>query len=97
MSAIGGNPIDTSLLQVAQAQQVASKAKDKEKAESDRTKRFQDMVDLKVTGVETADAVRELPGNESELAETEHQGEDHTQMKPGKAGGDEKPRVDLKA
>jgi hypothetical protein len=73
MSVIG-SPIETSLLQAAQAQQVASKARDKEKTERDSSaRRFQDVIELRVAGVETADAIRKLPSNESQQAEVEHQ------------------------
>lgn len=76
MSVAGGSPIDTSLLQTAQAQQTASKARDKERAESDRARRFADQVELRVAGVESAEAVRRLPKNDSEQAEAEHQSRD---------------------
>lgn len=72
MSTIG-SPIDTSLLQAAQAQQTASKSRDKERASSEQARRYQDIVDLRVAGLETADAVRKLPQNDSEQAEDEHQ------------------------
>jgi hypothetical protein len=72
MSSIG-SPIDTSLLQTAQAQQQAGKARDREKAESAGGRRFEDLVELRVAGMETAEAVRKLPHNESEQAETEHE------------------------
>lgn len=72
MSTIG-SPILTSLLQVAQAQQVVSKARDRERRASDQTRRFQDLVDLHVAGLETAEAVRNLPSNDSDKAESEHQ------------------------
>ena len=72
MSSIGGGtPIDTSILQAAQAQQVASKVRDRDKAATDAARRRQDLVDLKVAGVEAADALRKLPQNESEQAEDE--------------------------
>ncbi len=64
-----GSPIDTSLIQAAQAQQTASKARDKERAEAERTQRYTDMLDLKVAGVVSADAARELPRNDSEQAD----------------------------
>lgn len=73
MSVIG-SPIETSLLQAAQAQQVASKARDKEKAARDSSaRRFQDIIELRVAGVEASDAIRKLPSNESQQAEVEHQ------------------------
>ena len=72
MSTIG-SPILTSLLQVAQAQQVVSKARDRERRASDQTRRFQDLVDLHVAGLETAEAVRNLSSDDSDNAEPEHQ------------------------
>jgi hypothetical protein len=84
-----GSPIDTSLLQAAQAQQVASKAKDSERAARDASaRRFKDMVELRVAGVEAIEAIRKLPANESEQAEEEHRAHDDD------AGGQ---RVDVQA
>lgn len=71
MSSIG-SPIDTSLVQAAQAQQTASKARDKEKAKTDTGRRFKDVVELRVASLESSDAIRKLPSNESEQAESEH-------------------------
>ncbi len=68
MSTIG-SPIHTSLVQAAQAQQVASKARDRERAEAERTQRYTDMLDLKVAGVVSDEAARELPRNDSEEAD----------------------------
>ena len=97
MSSIG-SPIDTSLLQTAQAQQVASKARDREKAASESARRFQDLVDLRVAGVESADAVRRLPQNESEQAEREHQAQDHSKSKSEEDEDDASHvRVDVQA
>ncbi len=72
MSTIG-SPILTSLLQVAQAQQVVSKARDRERRASDQTRRFQDLVDLRVAGLETAEAVRDQKSHDPDKAEPEHQ------------------------
>ncbi len=72
MSTIG-SPIDTSLIQAAQAQQTASKSRDKERAASEQARRFQDQVELRVAGLEHSDAIRKLPQNDSEQAEDEHQ------------------------
>ena len=63
------SPLDTSLIQAAQAQQTASKARDKERAEAERTQRYTDMLDLKVAGVVSSDAARQLPRNDSEQAD----------------------------
>ena len=87
MSVIG-SPIETAALQAIQAQHVASKARDKEKSESASGRRFNDLVELRVAGLETADAVRQLPQNNSEQAEREHQSHDLSQQKP---------RIDVKA
>lgn len=77
MSVIG-SPIETSALQAIQAQQVASKARDRDKVESTKGRKFNDLVELRVAGVETTEAVRGLPQNDSEQTHTErqpHQGE----------------------
>ncbi len=63
------SPLDTSLIQAAQAQQTASKARDRERAEAERTQRYTDMLDLKVAGVVSSDAARQLPRNDSEQAD----------------------------
>ena len=68
----------TSLLQAAQAQQVVSKARDRERAATDQTRRFQDMLDLKAAGVEAVEAIRDLPADDSEHAEPEHQAPDES-------------------
>jgi len=89
MSVIG-SPIETSLLQAAQAQQVASKARDKEKASRDSSaRRFQDIIDLRVAGVESTDALRKLPSNESQQAEVEHQSHEtpHANDEDEESGG----------
>jgi hypothetical protein len=72
MSVIG-SPLETSVLQAIQAQQVASKARDREKAESSSGRRFEDLVELRVAGVQTAEAIRRLPQNDSEQARSEHE------------------------
>jgi hypothetical protein len=72
-----GSPIETSLLQAAQAQQVAARNRDREKAAQDSAaRRFQDIIELRVAGVEAAEALRKLPSNDSEQAEAEHQSRD---------------------
>jgi hypothetical protein len=71
MSVIG-SPLETAVLSAIQAQQVASRARDREKAESATGRRFEDLVELRVTGAESAEAVRAIPQNDSEQAETEH-------------------------
>jgi hypothetical protein len=83
------SPIETAALQAIQAQHVASKARDKEKAESASGRKFNDLVELRVAGLETAEAVRKLPQNNSEQAETEHQSHD--------LPGQQQSRIDVKA
>ncbi len=94
MSSIG-SPIDTSLLQAAQAQQAAAKAKDRERAATETGRRFEDLVELRVAGVESDEAVRKLPHNESEQAETEHEAQSQPNSPP--PDDEDRPRVDLKA
>lgn len=83
MSSIG-SPILTSLLQVAQAQQVMSKARDRERATTDQTRRFQDMLDLKAAGVEAVEAIHDLPADDSEHAEPEHEAPDESEQDESK-------------
>ena len=89
-----GSPIETSLLQTAQAQQAASKSRDREKAASQSARRFADQVDLKVAGVESADAVRQLPHSDSEENQQEQRSHDHG---PTQKPDEENPHIDLKA
>jgi len=94
-----GNPIHTALVQTAQAQQQASKARDKEqRAQTDSARRFRDQVDLRVAEVEDASALRGLPGNESEQAEDEHrrQATEHPARNQD-SDDDERPAIDLTA
>lgn len=83
MSSIG-SPILTSLLQVAQAQQVMSKARDRERATTDQTRRFQDMLDLKAAGVEAVEAIHDLPADDSEHPEPEHGAPDESEQEESK-------------
>lgn len=85
MSVIG-SPIETSALQAIQAQHVASKARDREKTQSATGRRFNDLVELRVAGVETTDAVRGLPQNDSEQS--------HTEREPHRG---EQPHIDVRA
>lgn len=94
MSVIG-SPIETSALQAAQAQQTAAKARDKERAASERARRWQDQVDLRVAGVESAEAVRPLPQNDSEQAEEEHHAEVRRQRQDDETDGT--PHIDVRA
>ena len=93
MSTIG-SPIETSLLQAAQAQQTASKARDREKAATESGRRFADQVDLKVAGVESTDAVRPLPHTDSEENEQEHRSHADAPTLPE---DEDRPHIDLTA
>ncbi len=70
----------TSLLQAAQAQQVVSKARDRERAATDQTRRFQDMLDLKASGVEAVEAIHDLPADDSEHPESEPETPDESKQ-----------------
>ncbi len=99
MSVVGSS-IETSALQAVQAQHVASKARDREKSESASGRRFQDLVELRVAGVETGDAVRGLPSNDSEQGDQEREGRKQQQAGYAKVveeGEDGRPHVDVKA
>ena len=57
MSFIGG-PIETSMAQLAQAQQTAAEGRDRERAASESARRAGDSVKLRVAGLEHPAAVR---------------------------------------
>ena len=89
----------TSLLQAAQAQQVVSKARDRERATTDQTRRFQDMLDLKAAGVEAVEAIRDLPADDSEHPEPEREAPDESErskVEPDETEGDG-PLLDITA
>jgi len=88
-----GSPLDTSLIQTAQAQQTASKARDRERAASEQTQRYKDMLELKVAGIELAEAARQLPHSDSEQAGHESQARKEPAKRPRK--NDE--HIDLQA
>ena len=89
-----GSPIDMSLVQAAQAQQTASKARDREQKASERTQRYADQLELRVAGVESSEAIRQLPHNDSEQANDEHEAKGHRHR--GEANPDEdRPHVDV--
>ena len=92
-----GSPIDMSLVQAAQAQQTASKARDRERAAEDRTQRYSDLLELRVAGVELAEALRQLPQNDSEQAGAEHEAKGHRQSGQPKRDDDERPHIDVTA
>ncbi len=92
MSTIG-SPLNTSLIQTAQAQQTASKARDRERAASERTQRYKDMLDLKVAGVESTEAVRQLPHSDSEQAGHESD----ARKEPAKRPARNDKHIDLQA
>lgn len=71
MSSIGG-PLNTSLIQAAQAQKSASEARSRERAEESRSRERRDELELRIEGLESVQAARQLPQNDSEQAEDEH-------------------------
>ena len=91
---IGGSPIDMSLVQAAQAQQTAAKARDKERALSERTQRYTDQLDLRVAGMESAEALKRLPRNDSEEAGAEHEAKGHRE-RTNNDGEEDRPRIDV--
>ena len=91
MSSIG-SPIAASLVQAAQAQQVASKARDRKRTEETTTHREDDLVELRIKGLESAEAVRDLPANDSEQAETEDDAKDHLLKSKS---SNQKPQIDI--
>ncbi len=67
-----GSPLHTSLVQAAQARQAAAGTRERERVESARTRRCDDRVERRVSGVESADAARNLPRSDSGQAGVEH-------------------------
>ena len=86
----------TSLVQVTQAQETASKTRDRQKAADDRTRRLEDTLDLKVSGVEQVDAARRLPDNDSEEGDDDRR-RHHAEESPGGDGDDDRPSIDFTA
>jgi len=81
-----------SMLQAAQAQQVASKARDRKRAEETKTQRHDDLVELRVEGIESTEAIRDLPANDSEQGKAEHESKDNL---PKDESRDQKPQIDI--
>ena len=94
MSVIG-SPLNTSLVQSAQAQETASKTRDRERAANERTRRYADQLELRVAGLESAEALRQLPQNDSEQADHEHEAKD--QRPQNRADDDQRQHIDVKA
>ncbi len=88
-----GSPIDTSLVQAAQAQQTASKARDRERAASERSQRYTDMLELRVAGMQSSEAVRQLPHSDSEQADHEREAE----RRPAPRTSDDGEHIDVTA
>ena len=98
MSGISGSPIERSVMQAAQAQQAAARLRDKQRAAQDDPKRFEDLVELSVAGVESDEAVRQIPQNDSEQADDEHAAQRRlAAQQKQKRDKDKKPRLDIKA
>ncbi len=91
MSSIS-SPSAASIIQAAQAQQVASKARDRKRAEETKTQRHDDLVELRVEGLESVDAIRDLPANDSEQGKAEHESKDNL---PKDESSDQKPQIDI--
>jgi hypothetical protein len=67
-----GSPIQMSLVQAAQAQRVASRDRDRQRAIAAETIRSRaDHIDLHIDGVELEEAVQRLAGNASERSHQE--------------------------
>lgn len=91
MSSIG-SPSAASVIQAAQAQQVASKARDRKRSEETRTQRDDDLVELRIKGLETAEAIHDLPTNDSEQGKAEHESKNNL---PKDESNDQKPQIDI--
>jgi hypothetical protein len=94
MSTIG-SAVDASAIQAAQAQQMASRTRDRERAAAESARRFKDVVDLRVAETETAEAVRPLPGSDTQQQRSEEDA--RRQLPPQPPQPDETRHVDLQA
>jgi hypothetical protein len=100
VSTIGSN-LETSLLQATNAQQQAAKQRDRDRAgQTESARSIRDLVDLRVATADSAQAVRRVPGENSEQAEEEDR---RRSKRESRAAGrrdrdhDGKPRIDLTA
>ena len=98
MSVVGSS-LETSALLAIQAQHVASKARDREKSESASGRRFADLVELRVAGVESVEAARALPSNDSEQGDQERDRKRQQQAGYAQVVEDDqqKPHIDFTA
>ncbi len=94
MSTIGSK-LETALVQAAGASQQASRARDRERAKTESAQRTQDQVDLRIAGLESDQAVRKLPQNTSEHADSERKKPEIPPRR--KDDAKKKPRIDLTA
>ncbi|HAW95380.1 MAG TPA: hypothetical protein DCX60_03800 [Phycisphaerales bacterium] len=98
MSIIGGG-LESSLAQLAQAQQSVAKDKDRERAASESSRRISDSVRLRVAGVEEADAVRGSgrDGHHSEHHEHGAREDNESKSDSPEDGGSPRVGIDLTA
>ena len=101
MSTIGpSSQAQLSALQATAAQQAASKSRDRDKArETDRRRLTHDEVELRVAGLETNTAVRQIPQNTSEQEREEHQAHSRNPGPPRQQGctSKDRPPIDVQA
>lgn len=103
MSQIGG-PIQSGLAGGVPAQDVASKARAKRDRERDeKTRRFEDALDLHVPGMENSEAIHGLSEHDEEHRQREKRKAqrqiDHEEKMNNESAGnhsDERPRIDLR-
>lgn len=103
MSQIGG-PIQSGLAGGVPAQDVASKARTKRDRERDeKTRRFEDAVDLHVPGMENSEAIHGLSEHDEEHRQREKRKAqrqvEHEEKMNKEAAGDnpgERPHIDLR-
>lgn len=93
-----GKAADASALQAAQVQQLASKARDKERAAGETARRGQDAVDLRVAGAETSEAVRPVTNEDEARQRNKKAAKRKPQSKPARSDDDEpRAHIDLRA
>lgn len=99
MSFIGG-PIESSMAQLAQAQQAAAEGRDRERAASESARRAGDSVRLRVAGLDHPGAVR--GGDNDDLEKGKREGRkkrdsDEQDADPEASENPQPPKIDVRA
>lgn len=99
MSFIGG-PIESSMAQLAQAQQLAAEGRDRERAASESARRAGDSVRLRVAGLEDPAAVRGGKNDDLEKGKRERRKKHQKNAQDAELEGEDDapvPKIDVRA